>query len=255
MPFLFFLAKMHVTIHTVYHSIASKIYTLKAENLMIPFRFFKILPVLLLATFMNQCVTSKYEDMLPIPHKERLLIAITNVHNKTGDKRYDPMMDDLSGSYIHELSETHSFRVVERQQLIKILEEQKLSMTGLVDPGTVRRVGRLLGVEAVMIVELTSVTITEDKTGLGTLSHITQKIEIEMNARLVDSETGEVLSTSRVLAPIRRSFTALSDVFKSGDEAKIETVVFRAMQRIAKKLAYEMAYNYREGIVPIYLDN
>lgn len=42
------------------------------------------------------------------------------------------------------------FNVVSRSRLNKILEEQKLQMTGLTDPGTSQQIGHLLGVNAII---------------------------------------------------------------------------------------------------------
>lgn len=91
------------------------------------------------------------------------------------------------------------FDIVERGQLDKILEEQKLGLSGLLDDKTRRELGRLLGVDAIFVgsAETTEhpyyrggsyyqgTTITSPKAGVNYYTTV--------NVRLVDIETGDVL--------------------------------------------------------------
>jgi curli biogenesis system outer membrane secretion channel CsgG len=45
---------------------------------------------------------------------------------------------------------TGRFEVVERALLQKILEEQKLSMTGVIDKSSASQIGKVLGVKAII---------------------------------------------------------------------------------------------------------
>ncbi|MDQ3180087.1 MAG: CsgG/HfaB family protein [Acidobacteriota bacterium] len=87
----------------------------------------------------------------------------------------------LSEKLITKLFQTKKFRVVERQLLNKIITEQKLSLTGIIDPSTAQKLGRLLGVDAICT---------------GSVSDLTKTLEI--NARLISTETGEVFSAASV---------------------------------------------------------
>src|SRR6266446_5906801 len=53
----------------------------------------------------------------------------------------------LSEELVTRLYETQKFKVIERQLLAKIITEQKLSLTGIVDPASAKRLGKLLGVD------------------------------------------------------------------------------------------------------------
>ena len=48
------------------------------------------------------------------------------------------------------LAKTEKYQVVERQQLAKVLKEQKLQMTDLVDPKSAVEIGKLLGAETIV---------------------------------------------------------------------------------------------------------
>lgn len=71
------------------------------------------------------------------------------------------------------LIQTNRFKMVERGQLKKVMEEQALGMMGAIDTETATRVGRILGVEMVVVGSVS-------KMGLA----------IECDARLINVETG-----------------------------------------------------------------
>ncbi|MBI4347375.1 MAG: hypothetical protein HY553_11000 [Elusimicrobia bacterium] len=73
-----------------------------------------------------------------------------------------------------------SVEVVERSQLEAVMEELRLASVGVVDPAMVKRLGRFLGVDAVV----TGTTVEL----LGS--------RVEVHARLIDVETARVLAAS-----------------------------------------------------------
>ncbi len=75
--------------------------------------------------------------------------------------------------------------VIERRLMMKVLEEQNLSVSELVDPSAIKNVGKLLGAGAIV-----TGTITE----LGD--------EVRVNARIVSTKTGEIESAARATIPI-----------------------------------------------------
>src|SRR6185295_18070821 len=56
----------------------------------------------------------------------------------------------LSEELITRLYLTKKFKVIERQQLNKIIAVQKLSLTGVVDPASAQKLGRVLGVDSIV---------------------------------------------------------------------------------------------------------
>lgn len=48
------------------------------------------------------------------------------------------------------------YQVIERTRLESVMAEQKLSLTGMLNPGTAKGVGKILGVDAVMVGQVTS---------------------------------------------------------------------------------------------------
>jgi len=85
----------------------------------------------------------------------------------------------LAEELITRLYQTRKFKVIERQLLNKIIAEQKLTLSGLVDPASARQLGKVLGVEAI---------------ASGTVTDLGQSLRI--NARLITAETGEVFAVA-----------------------------------------------------------
>lgn len=90
------------------------------------------------------------------------------------------------------LVETGRFDVIERRLLQQIVEEQKMGKSGLIDPGSASRLGRLLGVKTVVS---------------GTVQSYEGTYEI--NARLINVETGSIITAEKISAS---STTRLPDL-------------------------------------------
>ena len=111
---------------------------------------------------------------------ERMSVAVLpfQSHGGSGDLG-ETMLDKL----ITQLVALHRFKVIERSQLEKVLKEQSLGMSGVVDVGSATKVGKVLGVDAVLIG-----AITQDEKKVG------------VDARLVNTETAEVLTSNDAYA-------------------------------------------------------
>jgi TolB-like protein len=81
------------------------------------------------------------------------------------------------------LVETGRFDVVERLLLEKILEEQKLGVTGAIDPASAAQLGKILGVKTIVS---------------GTISSLEGMTEI--NARLINVDTASIVAAEKVRA-------------------------------------------------------
>ena len=71
--------------------------------------------------------------------------------------------------------------VVEREKLEQVLEEQKTSFTGMIDLATAAKIGKMLGVEAVVV---------------GTVADMGNSVDIR--ARLVDVEKGVAITAAQI---------------------------------------------------------
>jgi len=107
---------------------------------------------------------------------------------------------------ITRLVEDGRVRVIERSAIDKLLAEQNLSNTERGDPQTAAKLGKLLGVDAIILGTITRYDYADNMTGGGgshyfggastkTKHDITAKVEI--NTRLVSPDTAEVLAVSK----------------------------------------------------------
>ena len=75
------------------------------------------------------------------------------------------------------------FKLFERTQLEKILEEQKLGMTGVLDASTAAEIGKGIGVDAIV---------------LGSVTRAGRNVSIDV--RLIDTETAEIITAQDELS-------------------------------------------------------
>lgn len=121
---------------------------------------------------------------------------------------------------ISQLVNDGNYRVIERSALDKVIKEQNFSNTDRVNPNSAAKVGALLGVNTIVIGDITAFG-NEDKNygggggggtgwwnkgGAGSLGIKKSKTIVEITARLVDVNTGEILA----------SVTGHGEVQKSG---------------------------------------
>jgi len=90
--------------------------------------------------------------------------------------------DNLVNSLVNQ----NRFRVVEREKLDAVLQEQKLSRTKLIDRSTALKLGRLIAARSII-----------------TGSIIETRIGIEIVSRFIDTETSEILATEDVYDEIK----------------------------------------------------
>jgi TolB-like protein len=77
-------------------------------------------------------------------------VAIMYFNNNAfgpGAKDYDGLVKGVPDFLITEMSSNPNIRVIERDQVQKLVDEQKLSTDGRVDPATAARIGKLLGAQ------------------------------------------------------------------------------------------------------------
>lgn len=85
----------------------------------------------------------------------------------------------LAEELITRLYQTKKFKVIERNLLTKIINEQKLTLTGIIEPTAAQKLGKLLGVDAV---------------ASGSVSDLGKTFKV--NARLMNAETGEIFAVA-----------------------------------------------------------
>lgn len=94
--------------------------------------------------------------------------------------------------FVTELVKSGKFRVVEREQLQALMQEKNLTLSGDVDPSSAVRIGKLLGVNYLLTGAVTEYGNTSVGGGGGGVSVGKKKFVAALNARLIDTSTGEI---------------------------------------------------------------
>jgi TolB-like protein len=95
-----------------------------------------------------------------------------------GKEDFDALERGIAGMLISELSQNPAARVVERQEIQRLVDEQNLGAQGRVDPQTAAKVGKLVGARYVV---------------LGTFVDFYGDFRVDV--RLVNTETSEIVKT------------------------------------------------------------
>lgn len=79
---------------------------------------------------------------------------------------------EIADLLVNRLSQLGTYTVIERRQLRRILDEQKLAAKGLVDEETAARVGGVLGVDALVIGNVKTFNVVNKRSGLLEMTRI-----------------------------------------------------------------------------------
>jgi curli biogenesis system outer membrane secretion channel CsgG len=99
------------------------------------------------------------------------------------------------------LMESQFYTVVEREKLNRIMDEQNLAMTGIVDESTAAEVGKLAGVDALIFGEVTTFQVEPDERGVEKV----QKKEGTGRYEMVDEKNIFTGKTKKVKKEIMRT--------------------------------------------------
>jgi curli biogenesis system outer membrane secretion channel CsgG len=115
-----------------------------------------------------------------------------------------------------------SYSVIERNALDKIMAEQNFSNSDRADPNSAARIGKLLGVDAIIVGSITQfgndtkntgvggVGAGLGRVGIGGFNQKQSKAIVGLTARLVSVDTGEILGVAEGMGESKRTSTSLT---------------------------------------------
>ncbi|HYL12291.1 MAG TPA: CsgG/HfaB family protein [Terriglobales bacterium] len=129
----------------------------------------------------------------------------------------------ISDLLVQKLVEDGQYSVIERNALDKVLAEQNFSNSDRADPSTAAKIGRVLGVDAVILGSVTQFGRDDKNTtvgggamggltskfGLGGVQKRNAKAVVGVTARMVDTSTGEILAAVTGMGESKRSGASL----------------------------------------------
>ena len=122
---------------------------------------------------------------------------------------------------VTDLVKNGSFSIIERKALDKIMAEQNFSNSNRADPASAAKLGKLLGVDAILVGSITQFGNETKKVnlggsggnwggyGLGGIGHSKSKANVGINARLVNVDNGEIIAVAEGVGESSRSSNSL----------------------------------------------
>ena len=163
----------------------------------------------------------------------------------------------LADVVVKELLKGSTYTVIERRAIDEVLKEQNFSNSNRVDPKAAAAIGRLLGVDAIIMGSVTQFGVEESAVavGSGPLGRVTRgvlgggkrvntKAVVGMTARMVDTKTGEILTAASGSGELSKASVAASGYItgdidltsRSFEETMLGEAVNRAAQQVAAGL-------------------
>ena len=136
---------------------------------------------------------------------DKPVVAVTEFSNQSGAGWWRGGVGyELADMLTNELSATRAFRVVERDQLRAVLDEQNLAASGRVAPGQGAQIGQLTGAQYLVTGIVSAYDERTSSTGGGisfggvSVGGKSSKAYLAIDLRVIDTTTGEVAFTRTV---------------------------------------------------------
>jgi curli biogenesis system outer membrane secretion channel CsgG len=147
------------------------------------------------------------------------------------------------------LFNTGKFRLIEREQIQKVLDEQNLADSGRIDPRTAARLGRILGVQILIIGKVTEFSTDSAGAainngrgiGIGIRSNTAR---VTIDARMVDTTNAEIKATASGHGEKKRTSLGLRVDFSEirfGSNEFRKTNLGAALREAIQQLADDLA--------------
>jgi curli biogenesis system outer membrane secretion channel CsgG len=128
----------------------------------------------------------------------------------------------VSDLLVNYLVKDGSYSIIERRNLDKILAEQNFSNSDRADVTSAAKIGKMLGVDAILVGSITQFGNDTKNTniggvggglgriGLGGVGRKESKAIVGLSARLINVDTGEILAVAEGMGESKRSSTSLT---------------------------------------------
>jgi curli biogenesis system outer membrane secretion channel CsgG len=211
------------------------------------------------------CLLSWANDGALAQAKKR--VAVFVFEDKT-DHRYhwwngQPVGDGMSDMLTTTLVKSGKYRVMERAQMEKLLQEQGLGMSGVTTPQTAAQAGKMLGVELAIMGAVTEFGYKKVSTG-GALKKIgigasfgKQSAVVGVDVRFVDVSSGEILTAESVRKENSKGSVDIDtrdisfDNQAQFDESLVGKATREAIDEVAKLLAAQGGGSWEAKVVTL----
>jgi curli biogenesis system outer membrane secretion channel CsgG len=179
---------------------------------------------------------------------EKMIVAVLDLQNQSEFE--DPRIGrGVAKMLITALVNSNRFIVVERNEeaLQKLLQEQSLGLSGLVDAATAARVGKLLGAKGIIIGEISEFGIRKTSAfiGLGGSKSITTRVVID--ARMVDVESSQIIMAASGVGQSETSTSGIALTFEFGTQGFDETCIGISTRKAVNSIASKFSVAFKNN--------
>src|SRR5687767_12692614 len=138
---------------------------------------------------------------------DKPVLAVNEFQNRTSAAWwYGGVGDDLAGMLTNELAGTGKFKMVERDKLSAVLDEQDLAASGRISKSSGAKIGKMTGAQYIVVATLSAFETDVKGTGGGlsfrgiSVGGKKEDAYLAVDLRVIDTTTGEVEFTRTVEA-------------------------------------------------------
>lgn len=167
----------------------------------------------------------------------------------------------VSDILVNRLVKDGTYRLIERSRIDAVLNEQNLGASGRIEPETAAQIGKILGVDAVIIGSVTRLDVQERRSGGGGFlfgigaNSTDVDAYVQINVRMVSTTTGEILTVAEGTGNASQSDSNVTVLGFGGGSttSNSEKLVFTATQQAIDKIATEVngASSKLQAIAPV----
>lgn len=173
-------------------------------------------------------------------------IAVLAMENATSSRIFgDQLGIAASDELTTQLVKSSAFSVIERSRIDAVLEEIRAGQSGAIDASTAAQVGKVLGVQYVLLGSITQFSIDEKSGGIGRigLSASYAEAESKLDVRVVSTTTAEIVSVAEGGGKKRLGGVAYKDLRLDRDfDAGVAQEALRpAVENAVKQIVAEAA--------------
>ncbi len=190
--------------------------------------------------------------------QEKPRVAVVAITSTAPGYRWGPnsqAANAITDLMINALLNTGQFRVFERAKLSAIVQEQNFQVaSGLVDPNTAVKLGKMVGVDVIVTGALTSISFGKGGgISVGGISVNSISAKVMMTVRMISVATGEILYSTVQTAKVSKSSVSASLPVPGGLglSQKQSISLTSAVKKICDKVAAEFAEKIRQKSIEV----
>ncbi|HPT87761.1 MAG TPA: CsgG/HfaB family protein [Bacillota bacterium] len=165
----------------------------------------------------------------------------------------------VADELITELLKIGRFRLIEREKIDKILSEQDFGQQGRVDQRTAAKIGKILGAQYLIMGKVTEFSTNSTGGAVSVRNYAlgikTHTARVELDARLVDTTTSEIITAANGVGERKQSNLAMAikwNIIAFGSNEFKQTNLGLALRDAVISVAQQLSEQaYRTGQAPV----